>query len=118
MIVKAVTIYAACRITGSSHNDAVKIGGLLQQGGEFGFVLFSAATAAFLFPASTASLLIATVTLTMAATPLGVALVPFFFAMARWRNWTRISRGAGSDVLIIGFSRFGQLRAGTAGWRA
>ena len=111
MIVKSVTIYAACRITGSSHNDAVKIGGLLQQGGEFGFVLFSAATAAFLFPPSTASLLIATVTLTMAATPLGVALVPFLLRDGPVEEMDEDFEGAGSDVLIIGFSRFGQVAA-------
>ncbi|SOC83352.1 monovalent cation:H+ antiporter-2, CPA2 family [Ensifer adhaerens] len=111
MIVKALTIYVACRITGSSHNDAVKIGGLLQQGGEFGFVLFSAATAAFLFPPSTASLLIATVTLTMAATPLGVALVTFLLRDGPVEELDEDFEGAGSDVLIIGFSRFGQVAA-------
>ena len=46
MVIKAIVIYALCRVTGSSHNDAVRIGRLLPQGGEFGFVLFSAAASA------------------------------------------------------------------------
>lgn len=111
MLVKAITIYAACRITGSPHNDAVRIGVLLQQGGEFGFVLFSAATAAFLFPASTASLLIATVTLSMAATPLAAAVLPYLLKDGPTEELDEDFEGAGSDVLIIGFSRFAQIAA-------
>ena len=43
---------------------------LLPQGGEFAFVLFTAAAAAAIFAAETASMLIAIVTLSMALTPL------------------------------------------------
>jgi CPA2 family monovalent cation:H+ antiporter-2 len=111
MVIKAGTIYAACRVTGSPHNDAVRIGVLLQQGGEFGFVLFSAATAAFLFPQSTASLLIATVTLTMAATPLAVAILPYLLKDGPVEELDEDFEGAGSDVMLIGFSRFGQIAA-------
>jgi CPA2 family monovalent cation:H+ antiporter-2 len=111
MVIKAATIYAACRVTGSPHNDAVRIGVLLQQGGEFGFVLFSAATAAFLFPQSTASLLIATVTLTMAATPLAVAILPYLLKDGPVEELDEDFEGAGSDVMLIGFSRFGQIAA-------
>lgn len=84
---------------------------LLQQGGEFGFVLFSAASAAYLFPQSIASLLIATVTLTMASTPLGVALLPYLLKDGPTEELDEDFEGAGSDVLIIGFSRFGQIAA-------
>lgn len=111
MVVKAVTIYIACRLTGSPHNDAVRISVLLQQGGEFGFVLFSAATAAYLFPQSISSLLIATVTLTMAATPLAVAILPYLLKDGPTEELDEDFDGAGSDVLIIGFSRFGQVAA-------
>jgi monovalent cation:H+ antiporter-2, CPA2 family len=111
MVVKAATIYVACRLTGSPHNDAIRIGVLLQQGGEFGFVLFSAATAAYLFPQSIASLLIATVTLTMAATPLANAILPFLLKEGPVEELEEDFDGAGSDVMIIGFSRFGQIAA-------
>jgi CPA2 family monovalent cation:H+ antiporter-2 len=43
MAAKAIIIYALCRVTGSEHDDAIRIAFLLPQGGEFGFVLFSAA---------------------------------------------------------------------------
>ncbi len=43
MIVKAAITYVLCRIFRSNHNDAIRVAFLLPQGGEFAFVLFSAA---------------------------------------------------------------------------
>ncbi|MBC2773062.1 cation:proton antiporter [Rhizobium sp. AQ_MP] len=113
MAVKALAIFTICRIAGSSRNDAIQIAMLLPQGGEFGFVLFTTAAAAGLFSGAEASLLISIVTLSMALTPLT--------AMIGQRLLSRDSvekeemeedfEGAGSDVLMIGFSRFGQIAA-------
>jgi monovalent cation:H+ antiporter-2, CPA2 family len=111
MLAKALLIYIICRATGSPHNDAVRIGLLLPQGGEFGFVLFSAAAAANVFAASTASLLIAVVTLSMALTPLAAALSRYFLEADTIEELEEDFEGAGSDVLMIGFSRFGQIVA-------
>ncbi len=111
MLTKALLIYAICRVTGSPHNDAVHISLLLPQGGEFGFVLFSAAAAANVFGSSTASLLIAVVTLSMALTPLAAALSRYFIATEAPEELEEDFEGAGSDVLMIGFSRFGQIVA-------
>ena len=112
MIVKAIVIYALCRVAGSPHNDAVRIAGLLPQGGEFGFVLFSAASASGgLFSASTASMLIAIVTLSMALTPLSAALSKRLITADTQEELDEDFEGAGSDVLMIGFSRFGQIAA-------
>jgi CPA2 family monovalent cation:H+ antiporter-2 len=74
MVIKALVIYGACRAFGSTHNNSVQIAGLLPQGGEFGFVIFSAAAAAGVFDQSTASLLVAIVTISMALTPLAALL--------------------------------------------
>jgi CPA2 family monovalent cation:H+ antiporter-2 len=74
MFIKALVIYGACRAFGSTHNNSVQIAGLLPQGGEFGFVIFSAAAAAGVFEQSTASLLVAIVTISMALTPLAALL--------------------------------------------
>lgn len=74
MAVKAIIIYGLCRISGSPHNDAIRIAFLLPQGGEFGFVLFTTAGVVGLMSTSTASLLVAIVTLSMALTPIGAAL--------------------------------------------
>jgi len=112
MLIKAVVIYALSRVAGSSHNDAVRIAGLLPQGGEFGFVLFSAASASGgLFSANTASTLIAIVTVSMALTPLSSALAKRLMKGDAQEELDEDFEGAGSDVLMIGFSRFGQIAA-------
>jgi CPA2 family monovalent cation:H+ antiporter-2 len=111
MVVKGLIIYLLCRATDSSHDDAVRISCLLPQGGEFGFVLFSAAAASGLMTNSTASLLIVVVTLTMALTPLGATLSKRFLSGDVHEEMEEDFEGAGADVLMVGFSRFGQIAA-------
>jgi CPA2 family monovalent cation:H+ antiporter-2 len=111
MSLKALVVYLLCRLWGSSHNDAIRIAFLLPQGGEFAFVLFTTATAAGLLQSSTASLLIAIVTLSMALTPLGSALARRFLDGEAREELAEDFEGAGADVLMIGFSRFGQIAA-------
>lgn len=109
MFVKSAICYALCRAFGSTHADAVRVALLLPQGGEFGFVIFSAATAAFLLPPQLSSLLIAVITVTMVATPLAVSLGRFLIPAEKEETMEEDFEGAGSDVLMIGFSRFGQI---------
>ncbi|MET0749127.1 MAG: monovalent cation:proton antiporter-2 (CPA2) family protein [Rhizobium sp.] len=112
MLVKGLIIYGLCRMSGSPHNDAIRIAFLLPQGGEFGFVLFSTAAATGgLLADSTASLLIAIVTLSMALTPLSVALSKRLMRGEAHEEIDENFEGAGADVLMIGFSRFGQIAA-------
>src|SRR5690606_38853990 len=49
MAVKSTIIFALSRLFGGSHDDAVRTAFLLPQGGEFAFVLFSAAASAAIF---------------------------------------------------------------------
>ncbi len=111
MLIKAVVVYALCRFTGSPHNDAVRIALLLPQGGEFGFVLFTAAATAGVFSDSWASLLIAVVTLSMALTPAASAMAGLLMQDQdeATEEMEEDFDGAGADVLMIGFSRFGQI---------
>ncbi|MGF9562726.1 monovalent cation:proton antiporter-2 (CPA2) family protein [Neorhizobium sp. JUb45] len=111
MIVKATVLYSISRLWGSSHADAVRIAFLLPQGGEFGFVLFTTATAAGLLSPGAASLLIASVTISMALTPLGALLGKRLIGKEEGQReeLEEDFEGAGADVLIIGFSRFGQI---------
>ncbi|WP_075289957.1 monovalent cation:proton antiporter-2 (CPA2) family protein [Pararhizobium arenae] len=113
MLVKSVLIYGLCRLTGSNHNDAVRIGLLLPQGGEFGFVLFSAAALAGIFTDETSSLLIVIVTVSMALTPVASALAGLLLQEQEeaTEEIEEDFAGAGADVLMIGFSRFGQIAA-------
>ena len=113
MAVKALVIYVICRVSGSSRSDAIRIGMLLPQGGEFGFVLFTTAAAAGLFSSAQSSLLISIVTLSMALTPLTALFGPRLLAREA-RDTEEMEEdfeGAGSDVLMVGFSRFGQVAA-------
>jgi len=111
MLVKSLVIYGLCRFTGSPHNDAVRIALVLPQGGEFGFVLFTAAAAGGIFSDGLASLLIAVVTISMALTPIAAALSRFLLAEDAEEEIEEDFEGAGADVLMIGFSRFGQIAA-------
>ena len=109
MAIKAAIIYGLCRLFGSTHEDALQVAFLLPQGGEFGFVLFSAAAASGLFASDIASLLIAIVTLSMVVTPLSVALGKRLIPAPEHEEMEEDFEGAGSDVLMVGFSRFGQI---------
>jgi CPA2 family monovalent cation:H+ antiporter-2 len=104
-------VYGLTRLSGSPHNSALKISFLLSQGGEFGFVLFTAAAGAFVFPVATASLLIAIVTLTMALTPLVASIPLLLIVPEKTEQLDEDFDGAGADVFMIGFSRFGQIAA-------
>ncbi|OAB54994.1 potassium transporter TrkA [Leptolyngbya valderiana BDU 20041] len=111
MIVKAAIIYGLGRAFGSPPDVAVRTALVLPQGGEFGFVMFSSAVALGIFDGQTASILIAIVTLSMALTPISVALAPFLIGEEKPEEMEEDFDGAdrGADVLMIGFSRFGQI---------
>lgn len=111
MGVKATIVYWLCRAFDSPHDVAVRTALVLPQGGEFGFVMFSAAAALGIFDIQTASLLIAIVTLSMALTPFTVALGNVLAGEEQSEQLDEDFAGAddGADVLIIGFSRFGQI---------
>ncbi|AMM83621.1 monovalent cation:proton antiporter-2 (CPA2) family protein [Martelella sp. AD-3] len=112
LAVKAAVIYGLCRVSGSGHDEAIRIAALLPQGGEFGFVMFSTAAAAGVLSNATASVLIAVVTLSMVATPLCVRLAERI--TTRQEGHEELEEdfdGADADVLMVGFSRFGQIAA-------
>jgi CPA2 family monovalent cation:H+ antiporter-2 len=109
MLVKAAIIYPLARLFGASHDDALQVALILPQGGEFGFVLFSAATAATILPAETSSVLIAIVTISMAMTPIAVRLGQRLKSAPQSDTIDETFDGTGADVLMIGFSRFGQI---------
>ena len=95
----------ACRMR---WRQALALGLLLSQGGEFGFVLFSRAAQALLITPGAASLFTAIVTLSMATTPF------LMMATARIReepdrHETREGTSAdGANALVVGYGRFGQ----------
>ncbi|MEG0920088.1 MAG: glutathione-regulated potassium-efflux system protein KefC [Comamonas sp.] len=88
---------------------------LLAQGGEFAFVVFSAAQAQRILTPQQSSLLIGAVAVSMVATPLIVAamdrwLMPRFAELADKGDIpTELNEQQEAQVLIAGFGRYGQI---------
>ena len=87
---------------------------LLAQGGEFGFVVFQAATQGRVIEPDTASLLVAVVALSMLLTPLLLLASDRWWAahlQAHKKDTTahRIEEPQSAPVIIAGFGRYGQI---------
>lgn len=111
IVLKAAILFAVARAFGMKSRRALKLGLLLSQGGEFGFVLFAAAQSALLIEPEAASLFGAIVTVSMATTP-------FLMMLNDWLD-RRSSRSAADDLdgpelsgptpaIVVGYGRFGQ----------
>ncbi len=73
MAVKCAAVYAVARITRADHREGLYRAALLAQGGEFAFVLYSAATQAGVIDGTANALYTSIVIVSMALTPLLVA---------------------------------------------
>ena len=73
--VKMLVLYVMARIYGLRSSERMQFASVLSQGGEFAFVLFSAASSQKLFKDDQMALLLVTVTLSMMTTPLLMKLV-------------------------------------------
>ena len=110
IVTKSVLIGLLSRLFGNSWPRSIRLGLLLSQAGEFGFVLFAQATAAGLVLPAANSLFGAVVTLSMASTP-------FLMRLTDWLE-RREERGAEglagpedspeTSVIVVGYGRFGQ----------
>lgn len=111
MLTKALCVYAVARIASSSHEDALDRAVLMAQGGEFAFVLFSAALSARITSPTVNANITAIVVLSMALTPVAVMAHKL---CGRWRpqqgsHAEEAAIGRAASVLIIGFGRVGQI---------
>ncbi|MBA4747233.1 MAG: cation:proton antiporter [Sphingopyxis sp.] len=110
--VKVAVLTLVARLFGINWKQALGLGLLLSQGGEFGFVLFNQASAALLIDPAAASLFSAVVTLSMVTTPFlmlfarGLELAPD--SDAELVDPDMAPRGS---ALVIGYGRFGQMVA-------
>lgn len=114
MLFKGIGIYAVARVTKSSHGDALQRTALMAQGGEFAFVLYSAAAAAGIVDASVNAILTAAIIISMALTPLAVFALRWVTPAEAELDMDGIesveeAREIKGSVLIIGFGRFGQI---------
>ncbi|MGA0531199.1 monovalent cation:proton antiporter-2 (CPA2) family protein [Hansschlegelia sp. KR7-227] len=108
--VKGVAIFGVARALGSSSREAVDRVALFAQGGEFAFVLYSAAAAVGILDAPTNAIFTAVVILSMALTPL-TALVLKRLAPRPAQSLDGVEQADGltGQVLVIGFGRFAQV---------
>jgi monovalent cation:proton antiporter-2 (CPA2) family protein len=111
--VKVGVLTLIARAFGIAWKQALGLGLLLSQGGEFGFVLFNQASAAMLIDPAAASLFSAVVTLSMVSTPFlmlfarGLELAPDP-AEGELDDPEAAPRG---KAIVIGYGRFGQMVA-------
>ena len=110
IVTKTILITGLSRAFGCNWTRSFRLGLLLSQAGEFGFVLFAQATAAVLITPEAAALFGAVVTLSMATTP-------FLMRLTDWLEH-REERGAAqldgpekspdTSAIVVGYGRFGQ----------
>ena len=112
IVVKAAVLTWLGRLDGLDPQPARRLGLALSQGGEFGFLLLTAATGAMVLDRGDAELLAVVITLSMAATPLLLALEPRLFPapVATLAAFETPPANEG-HVIIAGFGRFGQIVA-------
>lgn len=112
MLVKSVGVYVVARMLRASHAEALTRAALLAQGGEFAFVLYSAAADKGIFDAHTGAVLTAIVIISMALTPLCVLALRWLLPKpAPSMDGVDVARDLDGCALIVGFGRFGQIVA-------
>lgn len=115
LVIKSAVLIGLSRLFGLANAAALRVGLLLTQSGEFGFVLFGAAATAGLISHHSFGLLILVISVSMAATPL----------LARLSDWAAVRLIPGSDgreapedripgdlsqhVLVAGYGRVGRV---------
>jgi len=107
---KTLLITLLSRAFSCSWTRSFRLGLLLSQAGEFGFVLFAQATAARLVLPDAASLFGAVVTLSMAATPFLMRLTDWLERREE-RGGERLDgpeRSPETSAIVVGYGRFGQ----------
>ncbi|HEX6218869.1 MAG TPA: cation:proton antiporter [Sphingomicrobium sp.] len=110
IVTKTAIIAVLARAFGNVWPRSIRLGLLLSQAGEFGFVLFAQAATAQLILPEAASLFGAVVTVSMAATP-------FLMRLTDWLERREEASGDHLDgpefspetnVIVVGYGRFGQ----------
>ena len=112
LAVKVAVMYVIARVAGTRNDDAQRIAVWLAQGGEFAFVLFSAARVEGILDASTTQFLVLAVTVSMLLAPL--MFVAHDRMLDRWLERRKAPEfdeidAPGNPVIIAGYGRYGQI---------
>jgi glutathione-regulated potassium-efflux system protein KefB len=110
--VKGLTLYVLARLFGTRTKARSNMAAILSQGGEFAFVIFTAAEANGLLLQEQTAFLLVVVSLSMVTTPLLLSVQKQWYA----KNLNRPNSELESDVenneprvIVAGFGRFGQI---------
>ncbi|MGK9174298.1 glutathione-regulated potassium-efflux system protein KefB [Yokenella regensburgei] len=113
VVVKTGVLYVLARLYGLRSAERMQFAGVLSQGGEFAFVLFSSASSQRLFHDDQMALLLVTVTLSMMTTPLLMKLIDRLlsrqFNTAEDEDEAPWVEDDQPQVIVVGFGRFGQV---------
>lgn len=110
MLVKALLIYSVARVVGTCRREAIERAALMAQGGEFAFVLYSAAATAGILNAEANAVLTAMIIISMILTPLMVIVHDRVMPAAKPNtDGLELPENVEGSILIIGFGRFGQI---------
>jgi len=110
IVIKTILISALSRTFGCSWTLSTRLGLLLSQAGEFGFVLFGMAVTALLITPEAASLFGAVVTLSMATTPFLMRFIDFLERREGKRrdDLDGPEKSPETSAIVVGYGRFGQ----------
>jgi Kef-type K+ transport system membrane component KefB/voltage-gated potassium channel Kch len=109
-VLKMLVIYTVARAFKASHREALERLVLMAQGGEFAFVLYSAALSVGLITGEENATLTAIIILSMVMTPLYILIHDRFLPKAPISaEGLPAPEDDGAAVLLIGFGRFGQV---------
>ena len=110
IVTKTILITLLSRLFHCSWQLAMRLGLLLSQAGEFGFVLFAMAATAQLITPAAASLFAAVVTLSMATTPFLMKFIDFLERREgrQHRGLDGPEKSPETSAIVVGYGRFGQ----------
>jgi voltage-gated potassium channel Kch len=109
IVTKSILISVISRMGRCGWAQSIRLGLLLSQAGEFGFVLFAQATAAQLIAPEAASLFGAVVTLSMATTPFLMRFIDFLERReVRRDDLDGPELSPETSAIVVGYGRFGQ----------
>jgi glutathione-regulated potassium-efflux system protein KefB len=112
VVTKGLVLYVLARLFGTRAKARSKMAAILSQGGEFAFVLYTAAQSQGLLDAETVSFLLVIVSLSMVTTPLLLIAQDRWFARTINEpefNEPQTVIDKKPRVIVAGFGRFGQI---------
>jgi monovalent cation:proton antiporter-2 (CPA2) family protein len=115
MLIKAAILFVVARMAGQNAANASSLAATLSQGGEFAFVLFAIAVDGGILEVALASSLVIAVTVSMALTPLTMAINDALRRRNTAKTTEEFEQFEADDaaIIIAGFGRVGQIVART-----